>query len=59
MAIVSDGDTLSLASVLAASADVSKHDQFLSMVRSMPRDEEHALLDVPVIVRPSGFELMK
>ena len=55
IAHVPDRDTLSL---MPPVADENR-DRFVEMVRKVDRDPDRALLDLPIIVRPSGFELMR
>lgn len=55
IAHVPDRDTLSLMPVVAE----EKRDRFVEMVRQTACDPQHALLDLPVVVRASGFELMR
>ncbi len=55
IAHVPDRDTLSLFPPVAD----GDRDRFVEMVRQTAHDPERALLDLPVVVRPSGFEIMR
>ena len=55
IATLPDRDTLALMGPVAAEG----RDRLIELTRGIAHDPDHALLDVPVIVRPSGFELMR